>query len=68
MKGLPRNIALGQPAIRDDGLETFLGLLSISVEPAVGIGEPIVNVVQILRAISDGHDCRGYYIWTLVDK
>ena len=24
--------------------------------------------LQILRAIGDGMDCRGYYIWTLVDK
>ena len=29
---------------------------------------PDANCVQILRAISDGLDCRGYYIWTLVDK
>ncbi len=27
-----------------------------------------MSCVQILRAIGDGMDCRGYYIWTLVDK
>ena len=28
----------------------------------------LVLLMQILKAISDGLDCRGYYIWTLVDK
>lgn len=30
--------------------------------------QKLVLWMQILRAISDGLDCRGYYIWTLVDK